>query len=53
MLGVITPAQQKLHLGANMASIKVVISGITGKMGLEAVAAVSRESNLEVVGGTC
>ena len=36
-----------------MASIKVVISGITGKMGLEAVAAVSRESNLELVGGTC
>ena len=36
-----------------MASIKVVISGITGKMGLEAVAAVSRESDLELVGGTC
>ena len=36
-----------------MAGIKVLIGGITGKMGLEAVAAVCRESNLELVGGTC
>ena len=32
---------------------KVLISGITGKMGLEAVGAVSRETGLELVGGTC
>ena len=36
-----------------MASIKVVISGITGKMGLETVAAVARETDLELVGGSC
>ena len=36
-----------------MASIKVVISGVTGKMGLETVAAVSREPDLELVGGSC
>jgi 4-hydroxy-tetrahydrodipicolinate reductase len=36
-----------------MASTKVVISGITGKMGIEAVAAVCREDDLELVGGTC
>ena len=36
-----------------MASIKVVISGITGKMGIETVAAVSRETDLELVGGSC
>ena len=35
-----------------MASIKVVISGVTGKMGLETVAAVSKESDLELVGGS-
>jgi 4-hydroxy-tetrahydrodipicolinate reductase len=36
-----------------MADIKVVISGITGKMGVEAVAAVSREYGLKLAGGTC
>ena len=36
-----------------MAAIKVVISGVTGKMGVETVAAVSREDDLELVGGTC
>ncbi len=36
-----------------MAAIKVVISGATGKMGIETVAAVSRETDLELVGGTC
>ena len=36
-----------------MAAIKVLISGITGKMGLEAVAAVSSETNMELIGGTC
>ena len=36
-----------------MAAIKVLISGITGKMGLEAVAAVSSETNIELIGGTC
>ncbi len=36
-----------------MASIKVVINGVTGKMGLETLAAVSRESDLELVGGAC
>ena len=36
-----------------MASIKVVISGATGKMGVETVAAVSKETDLELVGGSC
>ena len=36
-----------------MAVIKVLISGITGKMGLEAAAAISSETNLELIGGTC
>ena len=36
-----------------MAEIKVVISGITGKMGVEAVVAVSREDGLLLSGGTC
>ena len=36
-----------------MASTKVVISGVTGKMGLEAVAAISKETDVELVGGTC
>ena len=36
-----------------MASIKVVINGVTGKMGAETLAAVSRESDLELVGGAC
>ena len=36
-----------------MASIKVLISGITGKMGLEAVAAISNETDVDLVGGTC
>ena len=36
-----------------MAEIKVVISGITGKMGLEAVAAIGREDGLTLAGGTC
>jgi len=36
-----------------MASIKVVIGGVTGKMGLETVAAVARETDLELVGGSC
>ena len=35
-----------------MASIKVVISGMSGRMGLETVAAVSKESDLELVGGS-
>ncbi|MCH9018127.1 MAG: 4-hydroxy-tetrahydrodipicolinate reductase, partial [Chloroflexi bacterium] len=36
-----------------MASIKVVINGVTGKMGVETLAAVSVESDLELVGGAC
>ena len=36
-----------------MVETKVVISGITGKMGLEAVAAVGREEDLILAGGTC
>ena len=32
---------------------KIVISGITGKMGLEAVDAIGREDDLILVGGTC
>ena len=36
-----------------MAAIKVVISGATGKMGVETVAAVNREDGLTLVGGTC
>ena len=36
-----------------MVETKVVISGITGKMGLEAVAAISREDDLILAGGTC
>ena len=31
----------------------VVISGITGKMGVEAVAAIGREDDLTLLGGTC
>ncbi|MDA0265267.1 MAG: 4-hydroxy-tetrahydrodipicolinate reductase [Chloroflexi bacterium] len=36
-----------------MAAIKVVISGATGKMGVETVGAVNREDGLTLVGGTC
>ena len=36
-----------------MAAIRVVISGATGKMGVETIAAVARESDLELVGGSC
>ena len=36
-----------------MAAIKVVISGATGKMGVETVAAVNREDGLTLAGGTC
>ena len=36
-----------------MAAIKVVISGATGKMGVETVAAVNREDDLILAGGTC
>ncbi|MDA1129252.1 MAG: 4-hydroxy-tetrahydrodipicolinate reductase [Chloroflexi bacterium] len=36
-----------------MAPLKVVISGVTGKMGVETVGAVSREEDLTLVGGTC
>ena len=36
-----------------MASIKVVISGATGKMGVETVAAVNREDGLMLAGGAC
>ncbi|GIT44648.1 MAG: hypothetical protein Ct9H300mP11_25840 [Chloroflexota bacterium] len=31
----------------------IVISGITGKMGLEAVTAIGRENDLILLGGTC
>jgi 4-hydroxy-tetrahydrodipicolinate reductase len=36
-----------------MAAIKVVINGATGKMGVETVAAVSREADLALVGAAC
>lgn len=36
-----------------MAAIRVVIHGATGKMGVETVAAVNRESDLELVGAVC
>ena len=36
-----------------MASIRVVINGATGKMGMETVAAVTREDDLSLVGATC
>ena len=36
-----------------MASTKVLISGATGKMGVETVAAVDREDGLTLVGATC
>ena len=36
-----------------MAAIKVVVHGATGKMGLETVAAVCREEDLELVGAIC
>ena len=36
-----------------MAPIRVVINGATGKMGLEAVAAVSRQEDLALVGAVC
>ena len=36
-----------------MAAIKVVIHGATGRMGLETVAAVGRESDLELAGAVC
>ena len=36
-----------------MAAIKVVIHGATGRMGLETVAAVCRESDMELAGAVC
>ncbi len=36
-----------------MAGIRVVVNGATGKMGVETVAAVCREDDLELVGATC
>ena len=36
-----------------MAAIRVVIHGATGKMGVETVAAVARESDLQLVGAVC
>ena len=36
-----------------MAPIRVVINGVTGKMGAETVAALGREEDLELVGGVC
>ena len=36
-----------------MAPIRVVVNGATGKMGLETVAAVCREEDLELVGAVC
>lgn len=36
-----------------MAAIKVVVNGATGKMGVETVAAVSREPDLSLVGAAC
>ncbi len=36
-----------------MAAIRVVIHGATGKMGVETVAAVCRENDLELVGAVC
>ena len=36
-----------------MAAIRVVIHGATGKMGVETVAAVCRESDMELVGAVC
>lgn len=36
-----------------MASIRVVINGVTGRMGTETVSAIGREQDLELVGGVC
>ena len=36
-----------------MAAIRVVIHGATGKMGVETVAAVCRENDMELVGAVC
>lgn len=36
-----------------MASIRVIVNGATGKMGLETVAAIAREDDLKLVGATC
>ena len=36
-----------------MATIGVVVNGATGKMGTETVAAISRQDDLTLVGGTC
>lgn len=36
-----------------MSKIKVVISGISGKMGQESLKAVHTQSDMEVIGGTC
>jgi 4-hydroxy-tetrahydrodipicolinate reductase len=36
-----------------MASIRVVVNGATGKMGMETVAAIAREDGLKLVGATC
>ena len=36
-----------------MSAIRVVVNGATGKMGVETVAAVCREEDLELVGATC
>jgi len=36
-----------------MSKIKVVISGISGKMGQESLKAVHAQSDMEVIGGTC
>ncbi len=39
--------------GEVMPSIKVVVNGATGKMGVETVNAIGREDDLELVGATC
>ena len=36
-----------------MASIRVVVNGATGKMGMETVAAIGREDDLKLSGATC
>ena len=36
-----------------MSKIKVVISGITGKMGQESLKALRSQNDMEVIGGTC
>ena len=48
-----TNAAARCGKGEVMPSIKVVVNGATGKMGVETVNAIGREDDLELVGATC